>query len=241
MVVLHLGSAFRRWVVAGCACLLLGLAVRWGLAGEAGGPFHGATSRVPLQQQVVAITFNLPSGDATSLARALQASGLPATAFVSAATADANRTALQALSAAGAEVETLGWDAGAPPLGGAALQAALRRVAGAVAADTGIPPLFVRPPQGAASAALVRAADAIGLGVVTQSANLTAGDPTALAAQVDAHLAPGAILTLPATASAAALQAVGDDLRARGYEPVTLAGLFALAEGTASVSLASLA
>ncbi len=243
MVVLHLGSVFRRWVAVFCACLLLGAAVRWGLGAELSGGtlgLRGAVSRVPVSERVVALTFNVAATHAMALSNVLQAAGLPATVFISGHDAAANRAAVQSLAAAGAEVETLGWDGTAP--GGqsaAALAASLRRAAASLAADTGTPPLFFRPPNGGVSGALLHAARAAGLGVVTQTATVGGAD-SALSAQVEVDLSPGAILNLPAGVSSTALADIADGLRLRGYEAVTLAGLFALAEGAAAVSVPSL-
>lgn len=231
MVVVRLGSAARRALLAVLGALLLVGALRVGL-GRADGAlgFPEPIRSLPVRARVVALTFDVSAAQATGLARALADAGLPATAFVSGRDAAGDRTAVAALAGAGAEVESLGWDPAAPATDTAA---ALRRAAAALAADTGTPPLFYRP-AGAVGPALLRAARSAGLAVVGATAS------AATPAGALAHLAPGAILTLPAGLAATSLAELADGLRLRGYEPVTLEALLAVAEGAANVSLASL-
>jgi|GEM_PF-3906448 len=244
MVVLRLGPTFRRWLVLACSCLLLGAVVRWGLgSAEGAGAFglRGPITQVPISGRAVALTFDVPASAAAGLARALTVAGLPATVFVSGRDAAADRGAVRSLADSGAEVETLGWD-GTDPAGQApaAILASLRRAAQALAADTGTPPLFFRPSTGRPGPGVLHAAQAAGLGVVTQTATVDGADARALAAGVLADLAPGAILRLPAGTGAPALADIADGLRLRGYEAVTLESLLAMAEGAADVSLSSL-
>lgn len=235
MLVLRLGPGFRRWLALLCGLALLTTVLRWGLRHDTAAIrlTQAPIARLSAAGPAVALTFDAPGAGAAELATALSAAGLPATVFVSGREAAAQPDEIRALSAAGLEVETLGWSASAPRAATAArLEAELRRAVAAVGADTGAPPIFFRPPAGRYDPVLLRAVERAHLATVTWTARIAAPASATIAAQAAAALQPGAILVLPSTpAGIAALPAIATALRARGYAPVTLDVLLGMAEG----------
>jgi len=243
MVVVSL-ARLRRALVWVCVVALLGAVVRWGMRAASADPLtHGgaAISRLQVAGRAIALTFDGSGTDLEALAASLGASSLPATIFVTGAFALAQPHTVGDLTRAGLEVETVGWDGGdLTGQSAATLEASLQRSAARLTADTGNAALFLRPPAGHYNAATLRAAERVGLGVVTWTSAVDGRQSTAVVDQVLAGLRPGAILRLPVTpASVAAIPQIAVGLRMRGYEALTLQALLAMAEGAAEVSLRS--
>ncbi len=242
MVVLRAGELLRRVVIIGCAILLCALGADWGWNSVQD---HATASlrdhlvtRAPVGQPVVALTFALDTADAEEANHVLQVIdgfGITATFFVTASLARSAPGLVSSLVAAGDEVEPT-----ADPLlhttaTTAHWRAAIEADVEAVEGGSGQRPAFLQPPAGTLTASFLDAANSLGLTVT--GAGVHPGDALEPGTDVIinrtlAGIRPGSIILLHATAeTVAALPAIINGLRSRGYSALSLEALFTLASG----------
>lgn len=242
MVVLRVGELLRRVVIVACAILLCALAVDWGWSAV---EQHASASlranlvtRAPVAEPVVALTFTLDEADAeeaNAVLHVIDGFGITATFFVTASLARSAPGLISSLVAAGDEVEPA-----ADPLVDstpttAHWKAAMEADVEAVEGTSGQRPAFVQPPAGTLTGSFLDAAHSLGLTVTGASVNpgdaLEPGTDVIIQRTL-AGLRPGSILLLHATAeTVAALPAIINGLRDRGYSALSLEALFTLASG----------
>jgi peptidoglycan/xylan/chitin deacetylase (PgdA/CDA1 family) len=221
---------------------LAGAAVVW--AGYAWGAHLltlGATWRGPALGRRIALTFDDGPDPAWTprIAEALASRGAPSTFFLVGERAHANAPAVRAIVEAGHEVASHGWSHRSLWFCGPRRTAdEVRRAQDRLADLAGTPPRFFRPPWGMVNAAMFGVLRDAGLACVfwsIQPEGLRARAPAAQSAHVLARAHPGAIVDLhdadgvpgaPARL-AAALPAMIDGLRERGYRLTTLGELLA--------------
>ena len=227
----------RPGVAAGGAAVAAWMAYAWGAHLRT----LAATWRGPAAGSRVALTFDDgPDPRWTPrIAESLAASGVRGTFFVVGRRADAHPDAVRAIAAAGHEVASHGWSHRSLWLCGPRRTAdEVLRTQARLAELTGAAPRFFRPPWGMVNAALFGVLRRARLSCVfwsIQPEGLRPRPADAQVAHVLARAHPGAIVDLhdadgvagaPARL-AAALPAMIDGLRARGFTFATVTDLLA--------------
>lgn len=232
MIVVPLGAAIRRWLAVVCGAALLVGVIRWGLGHETepGGTAPvGVLRAVTVRSDAIALTFPVPRGTHGVTATLAALAKAPATFFVGSHYAHRHPGHLRQLLRAGQEVEVLAPTAHTPvctavrPLEAVGAQPTFLQLRGSLL-----------PPPG-----LRRAAQRCGLRPVAWSSTVTVA--TAIGA-TPMTARPGDILRLPVDAAVAdSLPSLLRTLRTRGYTPLTLEALVALAQGGATIGSHGLA
>jgi peptidoglycan/xylan/chitin deacetylase (PgdA/CDA1 family) len=243
MWVITIGPRLRRRLSAVLACAALVGVAWWGAgvtardlaaAGSAGGPVRS----VRTTERALALTFNVTWGS-TEVGRildVLQRNGSHATFFLPAAWARSNPDLLRRMVSTGQEVETMGnRQVDLARLPSAVVREDLQLGNTALVETTGQAPRYLRPPLGAYSAAVLREAHDLGLTTVlwdVDSHDWMKPGVDYIVNRVLQAAHPGAIVLLHAGddmgQTAAALPALLDGLRNRGYRLLTVHELLAL-------------
>ncbi|CAB1128880.1 NodB homology domain-containing protein [Candidatus Hydrogenisulfobacillus filiaventi] len=188
---------------------------------------------VKTDRKVVALTFDISWGTVMppKVFAILEREHVPATMFVSGPWAGRQGADLvRRMAAAGMEVESHGWaHVNYTGLSDQGVQDNIRRAGAVIRQLTGRDPRFVRPPNGDFSPRTLAAARAVGYTTVTWGTDsldwMNPGVDTIIR-RVVTRVHPGDIVLLHASDTCKqtdlALPAIIRDLRARGYQLVTL-------------------
>lgn len=198
------------------------------------GPAQPVTSGPTAEGLRVALTFDDgPSAYTAQVQAVLRSRHVPATFFTIGQRVPGMEPTLRSLLADGDELGNHTWTHATLSEGGPAATDELSRTNAAITAATGFTPCLFRPPHGSVGADLVPRAGALGLATITWSVNSLddsmPGTDT-IRSRVLGAVKPGSIVLHhdgggDRSQTVAALPAIIDTLKARGYRFVTISQL----------------